>query len=107
MIRVLVVPVGREPYVKEIDGGLSSMQALVKGFIEAVPLEPYVDLVCHEEGKLVGLPLNRHVAMLRDTVRGDFFISRSNENGDSVDLTEADVITYSHMFSLSPRYAHA
>ena len=46
--------------MKEIASGLESLQHEVGGYIEAI--YPYKDpaaLVCNEEGKLEGLPLNR------------------------------------------------
>ena len=60
-MRILVVEPTKDPYVKEIDGSLTSMQAIVGGFIQAV--EPFDDpnvlLLCNEEAKLLGLPENR------------------------------------------------
>lgn len=57
-MRILVVEPTKDPYVKEIDGSLASMQAIVGGFIQAV--EPFDDhnvlLLCNEEAKLLGLP---------------------------------------------------
>ena len=59
-IAVLIVEPGKEPYVKEIDSGLESLQHEVGGYIEAIyPYEDPIALVCNEEGKLEGLPLNR------------------------------------------------
>ena len=59
-IAVLIVEPGKEPYVKEIDSGLESLQHEVGGYIEAIyPYEDPVALVCNEEDKLEGLPLNR------------------------------------------------
>ena len=59
-IAVLIVEPGKEPYVKEIDSDLKSLQHEVGGCIEAIyPYEDPVALVCNEEGKLEGLPLNR------------------------------------------------
>ena len=50
-MRILVVEPTKDPYVKEIDGSLASMQAIVGGFIQAV--EPFEDhnvlLVCNVE----------------------------------------------------------
>ena len=40
-MRILVVEPTKDPYVKEIDGSLASMQAIVGGFIQAV--EPFDD----------------------------------------------------------------
>ena len=49
-MRILVVEPTKDPYVKEIDGSLASMQAIVGGFIQAV--EPFDDpnvlLLCNE-----------------------------------------------------------
>ena len=59
-VAVLIVEPGKEPYVKEIASGLESLQHEVGGYIEAIyPYEDPVALVCNEEGKLEGLPLNR------------------------------------------------
>ena len=63
-MQVLVVEPGKEPYEKEISTGLASLQKEVGGYIEAVyPFEEPVAIICNEEGKLNGAPLNR---MLRD-----------------------------------------
>ena len=57
---VLVVEPMKEPYVKEIDPGLHSLQAEVGGDIAtAYPFSDPVGLVCNDEGKLIGLELNR------------------------------------------------
>ena len=57
---VLVVEPRKEPYLKEIDPGLHSLQAEVGGDIAAsYPFSDPVGLVCNDEGKLIGLELNR------------------------------------------------
>ena len=57
---VLVVEPMKEPYLKEIDLGLHSLQAEVGGDIAAsYPFSDPVGLVCNDEGKLIGLELNR------------------------------------------------
>ena len=59
-IKVLVIEPGKAPYVKDIDSGLKSLQNEVAGRIEAIyPFEDPVAVICNEEGKLNGLPLNR------------------------------------------------
>ena len=60
-MRVLVVEPERRPEVREIDSSLKAMQDIVCGLIQSVPLcdEPDVVLVCNDEGRLLGLPLNR------------------------------------------------
>ena len=50
----------KKPVLKEIDGSLKSMQEAVGGTIQALyPFEEPVALICNDEGKLLGLPLNR------------------------------------------------
>ena len=57
-MRVLIVQPGRPPAAKEIGEGLSAIQGVVGGPVQAVyPFEEPVALICHEEGKLLGLPL--------------------------------------------------
>ena len=78
-IAVLVVEPGKEPYVKEIGSGLESLQHEVGGYIEAIyPYEDPVALVCNEEGKLEGLPLNRALrdedGDIYDVVAGTFMV---------------------------------
>ena len=58
-MNVLMIQPGAQPRQAEIDGGLSAMQAAVGGPIQAIyPFPEPVALICHEEGKLLGLPLN-------------------------------------------------
>ena len=59
-LKVLMVEPQKEPYAAEIPAGLKGLQMAVGGYIEAIyPYEEPVALVCNEEGKLLGLDLNR------------------------------------------------
>lgn len=59
---VLVVEPMKEPYIKDIGTDLKSMQSAVDGDIQAIyPYDDLVAIVCNEEGKINGLPLNRAV----------------------------------------------
>ena len=76
---VLVVEPMKEPYVKEIDPGLHSLQAEVGGDIAAsYPFSDPVGLVCNDEGKLIGLELNRGLrdeeGNLYDIMAGTFLV---------------------------------
>lgn len=78
-ITVLVVEPMKEPYVKEIDPGLHSLQAEVGGDIGAAyPFRDPVALVCNDEGKLIGLDLNRGLrdenGELYDIMAGTFLV---------------------------------
>ena len=57
-----------------IDGNLESLQKVVGGHIEAIyPYEDPVAIVCNEEGKLNGLPLNRRLEDY-DIIAGTFLV---------------------------------
>jgi len=58
-IKVLVVEPQKQPYVKEIEKDFREMQAIVGGRIEYAYLSDDAHIYCNEEGKLLGLELNR------------------------------------------------
>lgn len=61
-ISVLLVQPDKYPKMIEIDSSLEAMQAVVGGDIEEyMPFEDEVAIVCNEEGKILGLPLNRAI----------------------------------------------
>lgn len=68
-ISVLLVEPNKYPKMVEIDDTLEAMQGVVGGDIEEyMPFEDEVAIVCHEEGKLIGLPPNRAVYAEPETV---------------------------------------
>ena len=78
-LTVLVVEPMKEPYVKEIDPGLHALQAEVGGDIAAsYPFDDPVGLVLNDEGKLIGLDLNRSLrdehGEIYDIVAGTFLV---------------------------------
>lgn len=61
-MQVLLVEVSEKPRILEIDGSLDSMQKIVCGRLEAIyPYKDQVAIICNEEGKFNGLPLNRTI----------------------------------------------
>lgn len=59
-IQVLVVEPGKKPYLKIIPETLEAEQGIVGGLIqEIMPFDDDVALICNDEGKINGLPLNR------------------------------------------------
>ena len=61
-ISVLLVQQNKHPKMIEIEPTLEAMQKVVGGSIEEyMPFEDEVSIVCNEEGKMNGLPLNRAV----------------------------------------------
>ena len=89
-MNVLVVEPMKKPYNKEIDDSLESLQREVGGYIEVhYPFGDRVALICHGEGKLIGMELNRALrygdGALYDVIAGTFLIAGlSEENFDSL-----------------------
>jgi len=98
-MNVLVVEPMKKPYMKDIDSGLHALQQEVGGYIEAIyPYEDSVGLVCNEEGKLDGLPLNRAIygenGEMTDIIAGTFLIvGLSEDNFTSLPDELADKYT--------------
>lgn len=95
-MNVLVVEPYKEPYEKEIDPGLESLQHEVGGDIECVyPFDDPVGIVCNEEGKLEGLPLNRSLrdedGEIYDVVAGTFLVvGLGEENFEGLSKEQMD-----------------
>ena len=101
-MKVLVIEPEKEPYVKEISSGLSSLQKEVGGFIEAVyPFEDPVAIICNEEGKLEGLPLNRALrdedGHVYDIIAGTFLIAGLSED-NFCSLDDEQIEKFSAMY---------
>lgn len=79
LLRVIYVQAGKRASVIDIEDKLEAMQKLVGGMIEEyMPFEDDVAIICNDEGKMMGLPLNRGIKKengeLADIIAGDFFI---------------------------------
>lgn len=108
MNTVLVVKPGRAPYVKEIDSGLKSLQSEVGGWIEAIyPFEEEVALICNEEGKLCGLPLNRALmdedGEIYDIIAGTFLVVGLGEE-DFCSLSDEYIKKFSERFKRPEKF---
>lgn len=57
-IKVLVKEPGKTAEVREVTNDLKTFQELVGGYIETVRFDEHSELLCNEEGKLQGLPVN-------------------------------------------------
>lgn len=108
-IKVLLIKPMKPPEIAEIPSRLNGSQATVGGYIEAIyPFEDSVALVCNEEGKLNGLPLNRALrdenGHIYDIVAGDFFICDvSGEDFGS--LSDEQIKKYSEKFKTPEVFA--
>ncbi len=105
-MKILLVEPGKEPALKEIDGSLKSMQEIVGGTIQAIyPFEESVALICNDEGKLLGLPLNRGLrdekGRIYDIVAGTFFLCGAPEDSDSFgSLTDGAMQAFKQRFAV-------
>ena len=106
-MEVLLLPPGEKPKPVTIDGSLESMQSLVGGLIQAVfPFaDPTVVMVCNDEGKLMGLPLNRSLrnsdGTVYDVVSGTCFLCSAPSNSDSFESLSKEQMDYYTQY-----YAH-
>mgnify|MGYP000632565944 FL=1 len=78
-LEVLMVEPGQYPRVERIGSDLASLQKAVDGYIEAIyPYDDPVALICGEEAKLEGKPLNRALrdgsGEAYDVVAGTFLV---------------------------------
>ena len=78
-LSVLKIAPGQHPQQVEIDKNLKALQQAVGGSIDAVyPFADPVAIICNDEGKLMGLPLNRALrdedGQMYDAVAGDFLV---------------------------------
>ena len=102
---ILLVSPGQPPQKITIDGTLAAMQHAVGGPIQAVyPFEEPVALICHEEGKLLSLPLNRALRSpdtgeIYDIIAGDFFLCAAPPDSEYFEsLTDDQLERYAQIF---------
>ena len=101
-IKVVLIEPDKKAVVAEIGASLEGMQAAVGGFIEAIyPFEEPVAIICNEEGKINGLPLNRALyddqREIYDVIAGTFFIAGCGDD-DFVSLSQEQIDKYKSMF---------
>ncbi len=110
-ISVLLVQPGKYPKMIEIEDSLEAMQKVVGGDIEEyMPFEDDIAIICNEEGKINGMPLNRAIygedKEMIDIIAGDFFVAYApieSENFLSLPREMAD--KYHQKFKYPERFA--
>lgn len=101
-ITVVMVEPGERPRVTTLKNDLDALQKAVsigadyQGLIELIGLEDGVDLLCNEEGKLLGLELNRSIG--HDVIAGVFYVVGADGHGNLTSLSEAQQKKYIKMF---------
>ena len=110
-LEVLYIEPGKYPKTITINDTLEEMQHLVGGYIEEYsPFDDDISIVCNDEGKIHGLPLNRAIynektGELMDIVAGSFFIVGTPLEAESFQsLTQEQQMKYSKMFRYPERF---
>ena len=104
IIRAVLVKPDEEPEIIEFEHTLEEMQRLVGGLIQhTYPFDDEVALICNDEGRLLGMPLNRALYDLRgeiyDIVPGNFFICGAPADSDTfISLTDEQIDKYMERF---------
>lgn len=96
-IKAIVARVGEQPRVEEIIPDLATMQGLVDGYIETVPLigDLYGVMVINEEGKLQNLPFNEQATLLANIFTDDVIVGTAvivgpyDDDGEFTDVQQA------------------
>lgn len=109
-MKVLMVEPGKIPFETEISDELEALQNAVEGDIQAVyPYEDPVALICNEEGKLLGLPLNRSLTddegNVYDILVGKFLLVGLGEE-NFTDLPSDLMEKYKEKFKRPERFVH-
>ena len=60
-MKIIVKNPGQNPHYEWTDNTLKALQNIVGGYIEVVTLAPDLALICNEEGRIYGLPLNEFI----------------------------------------------
>lgn len=85
----------------ELDNTLEAMQKFVGGLIECITLSDTgseVTLVCNDEGKLLGLPLNRPLWDGADVLAGPGFLAGCDNEGNLTSLPQSAMDFYKEKF---------
>ena len=101
-IRALMVEPMESPKFVTLQNDLDSLQKAVsigapeQGLIELVHLEDNIYILCNEEGKLIGLTLNRYLGS--DILCGVFYVVADDAEGNLASLNPDQVEKYSEFF---------
>lgn len=91
IIEGLIIEPNQFPRKLKIENELSALQKAVKGYIECIDLPNGATLICNEEGKINGEPLNRilydEYGEKADVIAGTFIAVGYNDEGEFTSLT--------------------
>ena len=110
-IKVLLVEPNKYPKEIKIEDSLEAMQELVDGHIEEyMPFDDEVAIICNEEGKARGLPLNRAIYTkdkeMVDVICGKFFIAYAPLESESfLSMPDEMMKKYKEQFKYPERFS--
>ena len=101
-MKAIIVEPDARPRVADIQSDLESLQAQVSGNIQVIyPFNEAVGIICNEEGKILGLPLNRSLrdddGEIYDILCGTFLVVGLTED-DFGDLTDEQADRYMKLY---------
>lgn len=101
-LKGLLICPGASPKRITIKNDLETLQKAVGGYIETIyPFVDYICIICNEEGKLLGLPLNRAIRTeegnVLDIIAGNFLVVGYDEC-DFVSLSDEQADKYEKLF---------
>lgn len=88
-MKVIVKEVGKSPKITEIENDLSTLQELVGGYVETINMGRGVCLLCNEEGRREGLPVNFPIGLVN--IVGTAVFVAYGKDGEFTDLTDAQI----------------
>lgn len=92
-MNVLMIDTKHRIYWDDLPNTLEALQQAVGGYIEVVPLNEQLCVICNEEGKLLGLPPVATMPVRRDVLCGPLVICRTTQDGEFTDAEEDDLYT--------------
>lgn len=101
-LHILRVEPGKAPEEKVIGSDLKSLQDEVGGYIEAVYMDHDAILVCNEEGKLIGMEMNRRLG--DDIICGPFFLVGDDGEGDFASLGDEQITALKAQLALPDKF---
>jgi len=112
-INIVLCEPGKQARTATIEASLERYQKIVGGYIEAYyPFEEPVCIVCNEEGKINGLPLNRAIyaepdrGEMLDIIAGTFFVCDCSGE-DFGSLSPDQLRRYTELFKYPERFFRA
>ena len=97
-IDVVMVQPFCQPSKQNIKNDLITLQQQIGGYIEIInPFKDNACLICDEEGKIKGLPLNRQVG--NDIIAGTFIIAGIGKDGELSSLSDKQIEKYKNKFN--------